>query len=328
MRVFSGIQPTAQIHIGNYLGALRQFLKFQEKEECFFSIVDLHAITIPYEPKNLKKNVLETLIAFLAVGIDPKKSTIFLQSQVKEHTELAWLLGTITPVGDLFRMTQYKEKSKQFKGGVGAGILNYPILMAADILLYKAEIVPVGEDQLQHLELTREIARRFNKKFGPTFPLPKAYLPSSGAKIMSLTNPLQKMSKSLPDGCLFIFDSPKEIKRKILRAVTDSETKIIFDPEKKPGISNLLTIFSEISGKSIKEIEENFKNSNYENFKKALANLLIEYFKPFRERREKLLKRPSFLFKVLEKGRKRAKEIASLTIQEVKEKMGFFKNNE
>jgi tryptophanyl-tRNA synthetase len=225
-------------------------------------------------------------------------------------------------------MTQYKEKSKQFKGGVGAGILNYPILMAADILLYKAEIVPVGEDQLQHLELTREIARRFNKKFGPTFPLPKAYLPSSGAKIMSLTNPLQKMSKSLPDGCLFIFDSPKEIKRKILRAVTDSETKIIFDPEKKPGISNLLTIFSEISGKSIKEIEENFKNSNYENFKKTLANLLIEYFKPFREKREKLLKRPSFLFKVLEKGRKRAKEIASLTIQEVKEKMGFFKNNE
>jgi tryptophanyl-tRNA synthetase len=328
MRVFSGIQPTAQIHIGNYLGALRQFLKFQEKEECFFSIVDLHAITIPYEPKNLKKNVLETLIAFLAVGIDPKKSTIFLQSQVKEHTELAWLLGTITPVGDLFRMTQYKEKSKQFKGRVGAGILNYPILMAADILLYKAEIVPVGEDQLQHLELTREIARRFNKKFGPTFPLPKAYLPSSGAKIMSLTNPLQKMSKSLPDGCLFIFDSPKEIKRKILRAVTDSETKIIFDPEKKPGISNLLTIFSEISGKSIKEIEENFKNSNYENFKKTLANLLIEYFKPFREKREKLLKRPSFLFKVLEKGRKRAKEIASLTIQEVKEKMGFFKNNE
>ena len=324
MRVFSGIQPTAQIHIGNFLGALRQFLKFQETAECFFSIVDLHAITIPYEPSNLKKNVLETLIAFLAVGIDPKKSTIFLQSQVKEHTELAWLLGTITPLGDLFRMTQYKEKSTQLRGKVVAGILNYPILMAADILLYKAEVVPVGEDQLQHLELTREIARRFNKKFGFTFPLPKAHLPSSGARIMSLINPLQKMSKSLPEGCLFIFDSPKEIKRKILRAVTDSETKIVYDPEKKPGISNLLTIFAEISGKSIKEIEENFKNSNYEKFKKSLADLLIKYFEPFRKKREKLLKKPSFLFKILEIGKKRAREIASLTIKEVREKMGFF----
>lgn len=323
MRVFSGIQPTGLIHIGNYLGAIKQFLKLQENNECIFSIVDLHAITTPYDPKKIQENILNTAICYLACGIDPEKSIVFVQSQVKEHTELAWLLGTVTPVGDLLRMTQYKEKAKQFKGKVGAGILNYPILMAADILLYKAEIVPVGEDQKQHVELARTIARRFNRLFGKTFPEPQTQIHKIGAKIMALNNPKKKMSKSIPESCLFLFDEPEIIRKKIMSAVTDPGREIKYDPEKKPGISNLLTIYSLFSEKSIKELEKKFKGKGYETFKKSLIKVLIDYLEPLHKKRKEFLQREVFVKEILEKGRKKAQTIAQSTLKEVKEKMGL-----
>lgn len=323
MRVFSGIQPTGVIHIGNYLGAIKQFLEIQKKADCIFSIVDLHAITIPYQPEELQKNILDAAICYLAAGINPEKSILFVQSAVKEHTELAWLLGTVTPTGDLLRMTQYKEKSKQFKGKVGAGILNYPILMAADILLYKTEIVPVGEDQKQHVELARTIARRFNKQFGETFIEPEVKLQKVGAKIIALNDPKKKMSKSIPESCLYLFDEPEIIKKKIMTAVTDSGKAIKYDPQKKPGISNLLTIYSLFSGKSIKELEKEFKGLGYEKFKKSLAELLINSLEPLRKKRKELLQREVYVREILEKGRKRAQVIAQSTMEEVKKKMGL-----
>jgi tryptophanyl-tRNA synthetase len=323
MRVFSGIQPTGAIHIGNYLGAIKQFLELQEKAECIFSIVDLHAITIPYQPQELQKNILDAAICYLAAGINPEKSILFVQSQVKEHTELAWLLGTLCPTGDLLRMTQYKEKSKEFKGRVGAGILNYPILMAADILLYKAEVVPVGKDQKQHVELTRTIARRFNKLFGKTFIEPEVKLQKLGAKIMALNNPRKKMSKSIPESCLYLFDEPDVIKKKIMAAVTDPGKEIKYDPKKKPGISNLLTIFSLFSGKPIRELEKKFKGQGYEKFKKSLAELLISSLEPLRRKRKEFLTREVYVREILNQGRKRAESIAQSTMQEVKKKMGL-----
>lgn len=323
MRVFSGVQPTGKLHIGNYLGALSQFLELQDRQECIFSIVDLHAITIPYSPKELQKNIFETAVCYLAAGVDPEKAVIFVQSQIKEHAELFWLLGTLAPITDLLRMGQYKEKLAQFKGKVGAGVLNYPVLQAADILLYKAELVPVGEDQKQHIEFAREIARRFNKKFGEIFPEPKIKLPQRGAKIMSLDDPKRKMSKSRPEGCLFLFDEPDEIRRKIMSAVTDPGKNIKYDPETKPGISNLLTIYSLFSGKSLKIIEKKFKTGGYEKFKKELASLLIKKLEYFRKKREELLKRKVYVNEILEQGRKKAQLIATSTIQEVKEKMGL-----
>jgi tryptophanyl-tRNA synthetase len=323
MRIFSGIQPTGKLHIGNYFGAISQFIELQKENECIFSIVDLHAITVPYSPKELQKNILETAISFLALGINPEKSIIFVQSQIKEHSELAWLLGTLAPIGDLLRMSQYKEKLKQYKGQAGAGLLNYPILQAADILLYKAELVPVGEDQKQHIEFARELARRFNKKFGQTFPEPKIKIPEFGAKIMDLKDPTKKMSKTRPEGCLFIFDDPREVKKKIMSAVTDTQKVIKYDPKRKPGISNLLVIYSLFSKKPIEKIEEKFKNGSYEKFKKALAEIVIKSLEPFWKKRETLLKREVFVKEILEKGRQKAQTIAQSTIQEVKEKMGL-----
>jgi len=324
MRVLSGIQPTGELHIGNYLGMIKQSLELQEKAECLFPIVDLHAITIPYQPENFQKTILETAISYLAVGFDPEKSVLFVQSQVKEHTELCWLLSTVCPVGDLLRMTQYKEKAKQFKKAVNAGLLNYPILQAADILLYQADSVPVGKDQLQHVELARTIARKFNQRFGKTFIEPKAQIPKIGAKIMALNNPKQKMSKSLgPQSYLSLFDEPEEIKKKIMAAVTDPGKVIKYDPKKKPGISNLLTIYSLFSGKSIKELEKKFKSSGYEKFKKSLAELLINSLEPLSKKRKELLTREVYVREILEQGRKKAQIIAQSTMQEVKKKMGL-----
>jgi len=323
MRIFSGIQPTGAIHIGNYLGAIKQFFELQEKAECVFSIVDLHAITIPYQPQELQKNILDAAVCYLAAGINPEKSILFVQSSVKEHTELAWLLGTLCPIGDLLRMTQYKEKSKEFKGRIGAGILNYPILMAADILLYKTDVVPVGKDQKQHVELARTIARRFNKLFGKTFIEPEVQLQKIGEKITALNDPRKKMSKSLPETCLYLFDEPEIIKKKIMATVTDPGKIIKYDPQKKPGISNLLTIYSLFSRKSIKELEKKFKSSGYERFKKSLAELLINSLEPFRRKRKELLAREVYVKEILEQGRKRAQVIAQSTMVEVRKKMGL-----
>ncbi len=323
MRVFSGIQPTGQLHIGNYLGAIRQWLELQEKEECIFCIVDLHAITIPYNSREFQDIVLKKAIEYLACGIDPEKSIIFIQSDVKEHTELAWLLGTVCPIGDLNRMTQFKDKSKRFKNSINAGLFNYPVLMAADILLYQTDLVPVGKDQGQHVELTRSIARKFNKKFGKTFKIPKLLLPKMGAKIMSLQEPKKKMSKSALSSCLFLLDEPKVIREKIMKATTDSGKKILYNPKRKPGISNLLTIYSLFSGKSIKELEKKFENKGYGDFKKSLAKVLINSLEPIRRKRKELLNREVYIKEILKKGAKRAQVLASSTIKEAKNNMGL-----
>jgi len=324
MRVFSGIQPTGVIHIGNYLGAIKQWIELQEKAECVFCIVDLHALTAPYNPKNLQSLIFEKVIAYLAAGINPEKSIIFVQSQVKDHTELTWLLNAVSPIGDLLRMTQYKEKAKKFKENLNAGLLNYPILMAADILLYQTDVVPVGEDQKQHVELTRTIARKFNQRFGETFKIPEVKLPKMGAKIMSLTEPAKKMSKSdSQESYIGLFDEPEVIKEKIMKATTDTGKVIKYDPEKKAGISNLLTIYSLFSNKSIRDIEKKFKGKGYADFKKSLAELLINYLEPFRRKRKELLQREVYVREILERGAKRAQIIAQSTLQEVKKKMGL-----
>lgn len=322
MRILSGVQPSGKIHIGNYLGALKQWIELQNEHECFFMIVDLHAITVPQNPEELRENILSAAVDYLALGLNPSKCRIFVQSRVKEHAELAWILGTITPLGDLERMTQFKEKSAKRKL-IGAGLFNYPILMAADILLYKTEIVPAGEDQLQHIELARSLAKRFNGIYGETFPLPKPQLPKFGGRIMSLKNPLKKMSKSEPEGCLFVFDSPNEIREKIKTAVTDSGKETIYDPEKKPAISNLLEIYHLLSGAPIKEMEKKYQGKGYGEFKSDLAEIAVKYFSAFREKKKELAGNPDFVKKVLKDGEERARSIAEQTMKEVKEKMGL-----
>ncbi|GAH94990.1 unnamed protein product, partial [marine sediment metagenome] len=276
-----------------------------------------------YQSKELKKNIFELATAYLASGLNPEKCIFFVQSQVEAHAELAWLLGTITPIGELQRMTQYKEKVKKYPKDINAGLVNYPVLMAADILLYQTDLVPVGKDQQQHVELARTIARKFNQKFGQTFKEPKVLLPKTGAKIMSLQNPKKKMSKTDdPRGCLELFEEPEEIKKKIMAAVTDPGKAIKYS-DSKPGISNLLTIYSLFSGKSIKELERNFKGKGYEEFKKSLTKLLINSLEPFRRKRKELLSREVYVKEILNAGAKRAKTIAQLTLEEAKKKMGL-----
>jgi len=335
MRLFSGIQPTGLIHLGNYLGAIKNWVSLQNKYESLFCIVDYHAITVPYNPKELSQRTLEMALDLLACGINPEKSILFVQSHVPEHTELAWILNTITPIGDLRRMTQFKEKAKEHPEAVNAGLFNYPVLMAADILLYKAEIVPVGEDQLQHLELCREIARRFNKIFacpeqgreGYFFPEPKPIL-TKAARIMSLTDPNKKMSKSLgPESYLALTDSPETIEKKLATAVTDPARKKRTDPgtPEKCNLYNLHQYFS--SQKEINYVAKGCKTAGIGclECKKILAKNIITELKPIQERRKKLEKNQNKIRKILIDGAKRAKKIAQENIQEIKEKMGFLK---
>ena len=324
MRIFSGIRPTGELHIGNYLGAIKQWIELQENNDCIFCVVDLHAITTPYDPKLLQKNIFDLAVTYLAAGLEPEKCIFFVQSHVKEHTELNWLLGAITSLGDLQRMTQFKEKAKKHPEYVNAGLLNYPILMAADILLYKTECVPVGKDQRQHVELAREIARRFNKKFGQVFQIPNAVTPKMGAKIMSLQNPKKKMSKTdSPKDYIGVFEEPESIKNKIMSAVTDTGKKIEYSPAKKPGISNLLTIYSLFAGDTIKIVEKRFADKSYAEFKKQLALLLIEKLDVFRKKRKEFSSREVYVQEILERGKNRAQTIAQSTIQDVKTKMGL-----
>ena len=324
MRVFSGIRPSGKLHIGNYLGAIKQWVELQKEHDCIYSIVDLHAITTPYEPDNFQKTIKETAAAYLACGIDPKESIFFVQSEVKEHLELAWFLNCIAPVGELERMTQYKEKSRDLGGNPKAGLLNYPVLMAADILAYKATLVPIGEDQQQHLELARNLARKFNHQFGETFEEPESYIPKVGARIMSLSNPDNKMSKSGSEkGCIGLFDSEDEIRDKIMSAVTDSGKEIKYDPKKKAGVSNLLSIYSLFSDKEIKDLEKEFEGKNYGEFKKELADLVVGYLKPFRKKRKELLAKDGYIEEILDVGAQKASKKAFETLKEVKEKMGL-----
>ncbi|MBM3206155.1 MAG: tryptophan--tRNA ligase [Candidatus Staskawiczbacteria bacterium] len=324
MKIFSGIRPSGQIHLGNYLGAIKQWIDLQKENECVFSIVDLHAITTPYDPKELKKDILNTAIIYLAAGVDPDKSIIFVQSRVQEHSELAWLFETITPMGELNRMTQFKEKSKENKDYINSGLLNYPVLMTADILLYKADAVPVGKDQEQHLELTRTIAKKFNQKFGDTFKEPKSLILKEGAKIMSLTDPKRKMSKSDDKkSYISLFDSPEEITKKIMSATTDSGKEVKYNITKKPGISNLLTIYSLLSNQTTQEIEKMFVKKSYSEFKKSLAEVVVNYLEPFRRKQKEFSAREIYVEEILNQGKSKALVIAQETIQEVRSKMGL-----
>ena len=324
MRIVSGIQPTGNIHIGNYLGAIKQWIALQEENECVFFIADLHALTVPYEPKELQQKIIEKLICYVAAGLNPDKSIIFAQSRVKEHAELGWLLNTITPIGELSRMTQFKDKSKKYKDNINAGLLDYPVLMAADILLYKAEAVPVGKDQEQHIELTRMIAKKFNQKFGQTFKEPKGIIPKYGAKIMSLTDPKRKMSKSDdPKSYVSLFDEPEVIKKKIMSATTDSGKDVRYNVTKKPGISNLLTIYSLLTDRPVEDIQKDFEKKTYADFKKSLAEVMINYLEPFRRKQKELLSKDAYVQEILTKGAARAEILAETTMKEVHEKMGL-----
>ena len=325
MRILSGIQPSGTLHIGNYLGAIKQWIELQQEHECLFLIVDLHAITEPYEPKEMQQRTKNIALDYLALGLDPKRCTLFVQSHIPEHTELMWLLTTVAQIGELERMTQYKDKAQQFaKQGVNAGLLLYPVLMAADILLYKTEGVPVGEDQVQHLELTRTIAKRFNSRFGNLFPEPKAILAQQGARIMSLQEPTKKMSKShVEDSYIALSDVPDLIRKKIKRAVTDSGTEIVYDPNGKPALSNLLTIFSAFSGKDAKELVREYRSRGYDIFKKELGEVVGRELSLFQQKRKRLENTPEYIDAVLETGRNAARNIAQKTLHEVKEKMGL-----
>lgn len=325
MTIFSGIRPTGSIHIGNYLGAIKNWLDLQDNNDCFFCIVDLHAITTPFQPNRLPEDVIQLAAFYLSLGLDPEKSTLFIQSQVKEHTELAWLLGTIAPFGELARMTQYKEKSRQLKPDqINGGLFYYPVLMAADILLYQTEAVPVGEDQQQHVELTRSLAQKFNRQFGQTFKVPKVLIPKEQARIRSLRNPERKMSKTDdPRGAVSFLDSAEEIKANVMRAVTDSEKKIKYDPANRPGLANLLTIYASLENISPKEAEQKFADRSYRDLKEELSQKLISFIQPIQAEYQKWMKQPEKIKKILEEGRAKAQPIAQKTVFQAKNKMGL-----
>jgi tryptophanyl-tRNA synthetase len=323
--VFSGIQPSGGLHIGNYLGAVKRWVKSQETGLNIFCVVDLHAITMPQEAENLKQNTLDIAALLIACGIDPEKSILFVQSHNPDHANLAWILNCFTSMGQLGRMTQYKEKSDK-RDFVSVGLFDYPALMAADILLYNTTQVPVGEDQKQHVELARDIAQRFNSKYGETFVLPEAKISKTAARIMSLTDATKKMSKSDSNEAsrIGLLESMESIRKKVESAQTDSGNEVKYAPS-KPGISNLLEIYSGFSGEDIKKAEEKFKNSSYKDFKKEVADVVVGGLTLIQERFEKI-KREGKLEEILKNGADKAKELSSKKLKEVKEKMGFLKN--
>ncbi len=327
--IFSGMQPSSDsLQLGNYIGALSQWTKMQEDYDAIFCVVNLHAITVPQDPKELALRTRRTAAQYIAAGIDPAKSPLFIQSHVPAHAELAWVLNTITGFGEAGRMTQFKDKSQRNGADAASvGLFTYPILMAADILLYQAESVPVGEDQRQHVELTRDLANRFNSRFGDTFVLPEAQIPKTVAKIYDLQNPSAKMSKSAETeaGLIKVLDPANVTKKKIMRAVTDDGDEIRFDRAAKPGVSNLLTIFSVLAERSIESIEEEFSGLGYGHLKKAVAEVVEESLAPVRERTDELMADPAELDRLLGRGAERANEIANATLDLVYERVGLMR---
>lgn len=323
-RIFSGIQPSGVLHIGNYIGAIRNWLSLQKENQCIFSIVDLHAITIPQDPKELRQNIYKLAAWYLACGLDPERSILFVQSRVKEHAELAWILNTLTKISELKLMHQFKEKSKDRSDSITIGLFDYPVLMAADILLYGTTLVPIGEDQQQHLELTRELARRFNGLYGDTFKIPEGYVPDVGARIMGLDDPKKKMSKSAQSSYNYISldDSPEIIRRKIGRAVTDSDALIQVGAS-KPAVSNLLAIYSAITGKSVGDIEKRYHGKGYKEFKTGLAEELVAFVRPLQEKYEGYISQPKLLSDMLADGAKKARALAGVLMENVREKVGL-----
>jgi tryptophanyl-tRNA synthetase len=324
-RVLSGIQPTADsFQIGNYLGALRYWVDLQSSHDSFYMIADLHALTVAPDPEENRKRTLASFAQLIALGIDTDRSTLFVQSQVREHVELMWVLSCLTGFGEAGRMTQFKDKSsKEGNEGASVGLFTYPILQAADILLYQANQVPVGEDQRQHLELTRDLAGRFNHRYGQTFVVPTPHIVKDTAKIVDLQDPTAKMSKSSPSGCVFLLEPLKTIEKKIKSAVTDSETEIRFDADKKPGVSNLLTIESALTGKSVEQLVADYSGQMYGALKKNVADVVVAFAEPFQARVNELLGDPAELHRLMEVGAVRASEVAAKTVHDVYAKVGL-----
>ncbi|MTI69721.1 MAG: tryptophan--tRNA ligase [Firmicutes bacterium] len=324
--IFSGVQPSGDLTIGNYLGAIRNWVDLQDEYDCYYCIVDLHAITVPQVAKDLRRRTLEVLAQYMAAGLDPEKVTLFVQSHVSAHAELAWVLNCMTYMGELNRMTQFKEKSRKSEANLNAGLFTYPALMASDILLYQANAVPVGDDQKQHLELARDLANRFNNRYSDTFKIPEPLISKVGARIMDLQDPTSKMSKSSENenGYILIKDDPKTIKRKIKRAVTDSIGEVNYSDD-QPGIKNMITIYSKFSGESYEEIVNKYKGEGYGKFKGDLAEVIIEGLRPVRERFEELMSNKDYLENVYNEGAKKAERVARKTLSKVYRKTGFIK---
>ncbi len=325
-RILSGCKPTGNFTLGNYIGALKNHVALQEDYECFYMIADLHALTVPQEPKEFRKRILSFVAQYLAVGLDPSKASLFIQSHVKGHTELAWILSCLTGLGQLSRMTQFKDKSSKPSANVNAGLYTYPTLMAADILLYNADMIPVGEDQKQHVELTRDLAIRFNNRYSETFTIPEPFIPKSGARIMDLQDPHSKMGKSdsAASGMILLIDEPNSIAKKIKSSVTDSGKEIIFsdDPE-KAGIKNLLTIYSSLSEIPVKELEEKYQGKGYGDFKKDLAEVVVETLRPFKTEYDLLMKNKDHLMEILKNGAENAQRSAYKILSKVYRKSGL-----
>ena len=322
-RILSGIQPSGDLTLGSYLGAIRNWAALADEYDCYYMMADMHTITVRQVPAELRRHTLVQLAAYIASGLDPEKNVLFVQSHVPAHAQLGWVLDCYSMFGELSRMTQFKDKSAKNADNINGGLFTYPALMAADILLYQPDLVPVGEDQKQHVELCRDIATRFNNSFPDTFTLPEPFIPKMGARIMSLGSPENKMSKSDPDGCVYMMDKPEDIMRKFKRAVTDCETAVRYDRENKPGVSNLLTIYCAATGKAMEEAEAEFAGQGYGVFKPAVGEAVVELMRPIREETEKLLGDKAYLESIYKEGAEKASYLANKTIRKVYKKVGF-----
>jgi len=323
--MLSGIQPSGDLHIGNYLGAIKNWAERAEQYDCYYFMADMHTITVRQDPAALRRRTLTQLAQYIACGLDPQKNTLFIQSHVPEHAQLGWVLNCYTMFGELSRMTQFKDKSQKNADNINGGLFTYPALMAADILLYQPDYVPVGEDQKQHCELTRDVAIRFNNLYGETFKVPEPFIPKVGARVMMLNDPEKKMSKSDPNGCVFLMEKPDDIQRKFKRAVTDCDTEhcVRYDAKAKPGVSNLMDIYSAVTGKTYAEIEREFDGLGYGAFKPAVGEAVADYLRPIREETERILADKAYLQSVYKDGAERAGAIARKTLRKVYKKVGF-----
>ena len=323
--MLSGIQPSGDLHLGNYLGAIKNWAARAEEFDCYYFMADMHTITVRQNPADLRRRTLEQLAQYIACGLDPEKNTLFIQSHVPQHAELGWVLNCYTMFGELSRMTQFKDKSAKHKDNINGGLFTYPSLMAADILLYQPDYVPVGEDQKQHVELTRNIVQRFNGIYGDVFKMPEPYIPKAGARVMGLTAPDSKMSKSIPEGCVFLMETPEDIQRKFKRAITDSDTEnpVRYDPANKPGVANLMNIYAAVTGKTFDEIEAEFDGKGYGAFKPAVGEAVVETLRPIREETERLLADKAYLESVYKAGAEKASYVANKTLRKVYKKVGF-----
>lgn len=323
--MLSGIQPSGDLHLGNYLGAIKNWSARSEEFDCYYFMADMHTITVRQDPAALRRRTLEQLAQYIACGLDPEKNTLFIQSHVHQHAELGWVLNCYTMFGELSRMTQFKDKSSKHAENINGGLFTYPALMAADILLYQPDYVPVGDDQKQHVELTRDVAQRFNNIYGDVFKVPEPYIPKTGARVMSLNAPDAKMSKSIPEGCVFLMEKPEDIQRKFKRAITDSDAErcVRYDPENKPGVANLMTIYAAVTGKDYPEIEAEFDGMGYGKFKPAVGEAVVEALRPIREEAERILRDKAYLESVYKNGAEKASYVANKTLRKVYKKVGF-----